>query len=309
VTHSLLLVTHGLVANQDGLTLHPDLLLWQDFLAKRKRQWFDCVSKNPLAMYAALQDIEPALLLASKLSLSQSQQAWVASPYHAKLSRDAVRVMPEGMLHWSEDDAIWACETLNPLFAEEGMKLHNIGAALLLLCDTAWHAYPATFAEIAGKSLPNRHPSGEDGGSLMRLMAEVQMMFKQSPAAHRRQRGEEDVHGLWFWGGCEVSEKEVSAKTSNSSRVNQCFHSQGLATRNPFLQSLVDGRNAKVMIAEPEELADMISQDKHLPKHVALLGEGFAVVLKPSLLPCFRKKSWLPVNVKIEAELLLNLVI
>ena len=287
----ILIITNGLIPNQDGLTLHPDLLSWQPLLVKRKREWFDCSSKNPMSMYAAMLGIEPASLLASKLSFNHGQQYWVASPYHAQLARNSVRVMSEGMLPWCAEDAIWACELLNPLLAEDSMQLYRIGAALLLVCNKPLHAEPMSFADIAGNFLPNRHPSGVDGGSFMRLMAEVQMMFKQSPAAHRRERSEVDVHGLWFWGGSEPD-------------CIEALPNKSVATRNPFLQSVVDAQDANIIVTEAERLAELIKQDSVLPKRVVLLGEGYAVSLKKSLLAGFGTKAWLPRDIKSEADLL-----
>jgi len=287
----MICITHGLISNQDGLTLHPDLLLYQLLLAKRKRQWFRTASYNPLALYANILDVEPALLLASKLTKNTAKQYWIASPYHAQLMRDSVRVMPEAMLPWCEEDAAWACEVLNPLLQEDAMQLHHIGSTLLLACDKPLHAAPTVFADIAGKMLPNRHPKGDDGGYVMRLMAEVQMMFKQSPAPHRRQRGEEDVHGLWFWGSCEASDlKTMPAKA--------------IATRNSFLSAVVDAKDANIIITEPEQLSELIKQGNDLPKNIILFGEDYAVLLKKSLLPKFAVKQWSPKAVKEESGLL-----
>jgi len=291
VSTSLLLVTHGLISNQDGLTLHPDLFLWQASLAKRKQQWFRSSSYNPLALYAKILDIEPALLLASKLPINNAKQYWIASPYHAQLSRDSVRVMPEGMLPWCAEDAAWACEVLNPLLQEDAMQLHNIGSALIVACDKPVYANPDVFSDIAGKTLPNCHPGGADAGYLMRLMAEVQMMFKQSPAMHRRQRGEIDIHGLWFWSACEPNNLETSA-------------SMTVATRDPFLGVIADGKGANITITEPEQLSELIKEGAGLPKQVLLLGEGHAVLLKQSLLPKFGGNHWSPKAVKEESELL-----
>jgi len=291
VSIPLLLVTHGLLSNQDGLTLHPDLFSWQRLLVKRKQQWFDCSSKNPLALYAKILDVEPALLLAAKLPKNTGKQYWIASPYHAQLSRDSVRVMPEGMLPWCEQDAAWACELLNPLLQEDAMQLYHIGSALILVCEKPLHAKPADFSDIAGKSLPNRHPKGADGGAVMRLMSEVQMMFKQSPAKHRRQCGEVDIHGLWFWGACEANNMETAP-------------AKAVATRDAFLSAMVDGKDANITITEPEQFSELIKEGAELPKQVLLLGEGYAVLLKQSLLPKFGGNHWLPKAVKEESELL-----
>jgi len=290
VSTPLLLVTHGLISNQDGLTLHPDLFLWQELLVKRKQQWFQSSSYNPLALYAKILDVEPALLLAAKLPTNTAKQYWIASPYHAKLSRDSVRVMPEAMLPWCEQDAAWACELLNPLLQEDGIQLYNIGSALVLACDKALHAESAVFSDIAGKTLPNRHPNGADGGYLMRLMAEVQMMFKQSPATNRRQRGEIDVHGLWFWGACVPNNLGT-------------LPAKAVATRDSFLNVIVDGKDANMTITEPEQLSKLIKEEAGLPKRVLLLGDAHAVLLKQSLLPKFGGNHWSPKATKEESEL------
>ena len=290
LNQSLLIVTHGLISNQDGLTLHPDLFLYQQLLAKRKRQWFQTASCNPLALYANILDVKPALLLASKLSKQSAKQYWIASPYHAQLSRDAVRVMPEGMIPWCEADALWACVLLNPLLAEEGMQLDAIGSALLLACDKPLHAEPAVFANIAGNTLPNRHPEGIDGGHIMRLMSEVQMMFKQSPAPHRRTRDEVDVHGLWFWGACEPCDLEnVPVKA--------------IATRDSFLGAVVDAKDANIIITEPEQLSELVRHHAGLPKQVILFGEGYAVSLKKIWLPKLAVNTWSPKAIKSESDL------
>jgi len=290
----MLLVTHGLISNQDGLTLHPDLFLWENSLKKYKRQWFKSSSYNPLGTYAALLSASPALLLASKLSLNTAKQYWVASPYHAQLTRDSVRVMPESMLPWCEEDAVWACKILNPLLSEEGMQLHAIGAALLLACEKPLHAAPAVFSEISGKSLPNRHPKGKDGGHFMRLIAEVQMLFKQHPAQHRRQRGEVDVHGLWFWGGVETRPLEPQIELS-------------IASRDPFLNTVCDAKNAKIIITEPEQLIELIRQGADLPKRIVLFGDDIAVLLKKSLLPPLGNKHWQAKTVS-DASMLFSLL-
>ncbi|MDQ6955032.1 MAG: threonine synthase [Mariprofundaceae bacterium] len=285
-----LFVTHGLTSNQDELTLHPDLFLYQPLLAKRKQQWFQTSSYNPLALYAAILDVEPTSLLASKLPENTAKQYWIASPYHAQLMRDSVRVMSEGMLPWCEEDAAWVCELLNPLLAEDAMRLYAIDSALLLACAKPLDAWPAVFANIAGKHLPNRHPKGVDGGYLMRLMAEVQMLFKQSPAPHRRQRGEVDVHGLWFWGACEPCDSEMPPAIA-------------VASRDPFLRAVVDGKDAVMIITESEQLSEFIKQGSDLPKQVLLFGENHAVLLKKPLLPKFTSSNWSPKAAKEESDL------
>ncbi|MDQ6995024.1 MAG: threonine synthase [Mariprofundaceae bacterium] len=288
--NALLLVTHGLIDHQDGLTLHPDLFLWEQTLLKRKRRWFASRPHNPLSLYAALVGTQPAHLLASKLTLSASvKQYWIASPYHAQLTRDAIRVMPEEILPWCEDDAAWMCELLNPLLSEEGMKLEHVGASLLLTCEQALHANPLSFADITGNFLPNKHPAGEDAGHLMRLMSEIQMTLNQSPAQHRRIRGDMDVHGLWFWGACKT-EQDIALKPIN------------IASKNPFLQALIEPKDAKIIITEPENLSHLVRQGSDLPKKVFLLGEKVMVCLNQTWLFHPRQQHWQTKNIRSEKE-------
>jgi hypothetical protein len=218
----------------------------------------------------------------------------VASPYHAQLGRDTVRLLPEGLFPWNEQDANWLCTTLNPLLHQDGMTLISVGAALLLSCSESMDVEPDRFGGISGQMLPNRHPKGADAGRFTRLLAEIQMFLHQHPAEHRQQRGEVDVNGIWLWGGAQwpqpINEKQIA-----------------VATRNPFLQSIVDGREAKLVITEAERMAELIKQAAPLPKKIVLAGEGHAVLLTKSLLPKFRKTVWNPKPQKAEVDLLLTM--
>jgi len=300
VSASLLIVTNGLVShsqisNQDGLILHPDLLLWEKDLPVRSRQWFECDKQIPLSVYAAILDVSPSLCIASQLTDSQSpKQYWVASAYHAQLTRDSLRVMPENMFAWCEEDARWLCGLLNPWLLDDGMQLKHVGAALVLECDTPLAMAPMPFADIAGNCLPNRHADGTDGGRMMRLMSEIQMILKQTPAPHRRERGEPDIHGLWFWGQGEASKKMPT--------------SFAVATRNPYLQSVVNGQDATVMMSDAEGLSSLMKHAQPLPKRVVLVGEKHAVMLNKTWLPYWSKRSWRPkkVNQNISFKLILD---
>jgi len=285
---SLLIVSNGLISYQDGLTLHPDLFVWQKALGQYKQGWFSSQAHNPLSMYAALNDhVQPALLLVEKLALKPAKQYWIASPYHAQLTRDSVRIMPEAMLPWCAEDAQWTCELLNPLLSEEGMQLHSIGSALLLSCEHVMDAKSVSFAEIAGKSLPNSHPLGKDSGYLMRLMSEVQMFLNQNSAPHRLERGEGGIHGLWLWGRLDEQPKDHRMMPA--------------ATVNPFLQSLVDGKDARLIMTEAEDVQKLVR--KSLPKHILLMADDKAVLLKRRIWPSFSTLNLLPKQLRNEADL------
>ena len=222
------------------------------------------------------------------------KQCWVASPYHAAVGRDTVRLLPEGIFPWTQQDANWLCAILNPLLLQEGMTLLPVGSALLLSCSESMNAEPVGFDAVSGKELPNRHPKGVDGGRFTRLLAELQMFLHQHPAEHRRQRGEPDVNGIWLWGAAKWPQ------VVNGQRI-------AVVTRNPFLQSIADDRDAKLMITEVERFNELVKQGIPLPKRIVLAGGGHAVMLTKSLLPKFGKAVWKLKSPGMEAELLSTL--
>ena len=292
----LLLISDALHGAEGGFVLHPSLMDYQPRLLKRQRRWFHCAEKTPLGWYASLVHSDPASLLAARCSdlPTDARQAWVASPYHAQLGRDTVRLMPEGELAWSETDAVWLCGLLNPLLGEECMSLHAVGAALLLACKNPLDTHPVSFASIAGGLLPNRHPDGPDGGRLMRLLAEIQMSLHAAThsTGQPTRDGQPDISGLWLWGATALPTVLPVDLPS-------------VATRNPFLQSLQveckQEHGAEIMISEVERLPDLLSSAA-LPKTVVLAGAGHAVCLKQSLLPSFTK-NWQAKSPATEAEL------
>jgi len=286
-----MLISDGLNRSGSEPAPHPALFSWQKAINGRKRTWFSCPDKTPLEWYAAMVDAPPAALLAAQCGgiPADAKQCWIASPYSGRLGRDQVRVMPEGSIPWFEEDAAWLCDELNPLLEGEGMNLLHAGAALLLACCEPIHARPQSFAMIAGKTLPNHHPEGEDGGRLMRLISEIQMVLHGKAAAHRA--GQPDIHGLWLWG---QSPWPVSVTKGMPA----------VATRNPFLQAVTEGKDAKVIITEVERMGELVNQEISLPKMIVLAGEGRAVLLAKSLLPVFAKPRWTPKSEQKEAVLL-----
>ncbi|MDX8391549.1 MAG: threonine synthase [Mariprofundaceae bacterium] len=291
-----MLISDGFIRSGSALALHPDILLWDKALSKYKRQWFDCADKTPLEWYAAIADVAPAVLLAEKSEdISENKnirQCWVASPYSCQLGRDTVQVMPEGAVFWSGEDAHWLCEILNPLLGEEGMRLHAMGAALLLACEQPMDAAPVSFAAISGQILPNRHPEGVDGGRLARLLAEIQMSLHGKHAEYRG--GQADIHGLWFWG----------ASPWPAGAPKQTIP---IATRNPFLQSVVDGKDAAMLISEAEHVAELLQLHAPLPNNIVLSGAGRAVLLSKTWFPRFGRRTWPVEACKTEGELLTQL--
>jgi len=280
-----LIVSNGLVSAGDQPQLNPEIAVWAEQLSAYRQRWFDCADKVPLGWYAALCGMPASALLASQGAATpkDTDQFWVMSPYHAQLARDSVRVFPEGLLAWTADDADDLCATLNPLLADEGMAIQRVGAALLLTCKQALKVSPQGFGEISGHLLPNKHHQGEDGGRLNRLLSEIQMTLFQHPSDDRKRRGELDVNGVWLW-SCSQHESDCAATAKHIA----------VATRNPVLQSIADGKDARLMITEAERMHELIQQKVPLPKRIVLAGEGYAVLLTTSWLPKFGKSGWKP---------------
>jgi len=269
----LLIISQAWIEHQDGVSLHPDLLLWQEQLNGYRRCWFESSPRNPLAWYAALNDAAPATLLAAACSdlPGDIRQCWVATPYHAAVTRASVRVMPEGQFPWRASDAAELCGLLNPLLADEGIELFAVGAAILCGCREPIDAFPQGFGAISGRGLPDAHHEGADGGRLNRLLSEVQMYLFQHPLRDRHERGEPEVTGIWLWSpiACLVPESVALP---------------AVATRNPALGSMVDGRDAGVIISEAERVGALLQAGAPLPHRILLAGSEYAVLLKRSLL-------------------------
>ncbi len=293
-----LIVTDALVANaavleDGGYLLHPSLQPWQNQLEKCSTRWFESRPQSAIEWYAAVAERDVASLLSSALDKNELEgfsQFWIASPFHARLIRDRLQVMPDAYFAWSESDAVWLCDLLNPLLNEEGMNLIRHQASPVLLCRNVLDAAPLSFAAISGHTLPNRHPEGADGGALMRLTAEIQMMLNQYPSDSRRAAGEPDVDGLWLWGGGLIK---------SASGINPV----PVATRNPLLRSVVDAKGAVVVISEAERLPDLIKEGQALPKRIVLAGGDHALLMSKALLPKFGKPSWTPKRVSAESDL------
>ena len=275
----------------EGMHLHPALAGDARALSRYRRQWFSVAEHNPLGWHAAICGVSPAALLAARCSFVDDdvRQCWVASPYHAMLGRDSVRVLPEGEMPLHAADARWLCDVLNPLLGEEGMRLHAVGGALLLACAEALDAAPAPFAAVAGGFLPNRSPEGADGVRLMRLLAEIQMLLHGKQTGHRGDQPA--IHGLWLWGACAWPQ-QVPAEIPP------------VATRNSFLQAVSDGQGARFIISDAEHVHDLLPKDAALPGIVVLSGAGRAVLLRKSLRPAWGQAQWRPKDVGSEKDLL-----
>lgn len=290
--HSIrnVIVSDGLIRTEQGYLLHPALFGWQKPLMKAKWQWFAATSMLPLEWYAEMHGVSPAAIVlpGAETVPQDAVQYFIASPYHAQMARDRIRVMPESMFPWSSEQGRELCDALNPLLVEDGLSLVPAGAHLLLFSRRKLDVSPVSFAELSGKYLPNRHPQGADGGFLMRLMAEIQMLIRGNPMHAPVQRY--PLHGLWFWGACELPSDPLPASM------------RPVATRNPFLRSLCEGRDASTIISEAELIGELLNE-KNSPKRWLLAGEDVALLATLRSYPWLSQRRCEPYNVQPEASL------
>lgn len=267
-----LIVTDALLQADGTLQIHPALAAWQDKLLQRKQVWDKADRISPLTYYAATLDASPASALANLFqSMPAAAQYWVVSPFHARLTRSSLRVMPDEMLEISEATLMALERLLQPLLDDFGLKLHVKGMVLLLSCERLWDVVMPDFAEITGQSLPDILPQGKDAGAWMRLLSELQMMLHQSPVMSDNHV---PIHGVWFWGhGCGVADLSEAP---------------AVATRNPLLLTLSQhlnlDRDAQCCVSEAARLPALLNGKSPWPEEVILRGAGQQVCLTNSWL-------------------------
>ena len=267
--------------------MHPALRETARSLSRHKRQWFAAEPRTPLQWYAAAQGwSEPlAALLAARLPQlpAATKQIWIATAFHALLLRDRVQVVGGSRLGLSEAALTAVADRLNPLLHEDGIELLPCGQLLLACADRLWRVDPLPFAAIEGKSLPNRHQPGVDGGKWARLHAEIQMLLGQS-AIETAQPGMA-INGLWLWGGAEFSAVQSRQWTP-------------AVTSDAELLSLLPAAwprqpERRLAILDADSVAEYLARYPK-PLRGLLLGAGYGLDLTPGSLFSLPKRNWQP---------------
>ena len=278
-------VTDAWYEHEGTLLLNPALQNYEHKLLNMKQTWSKTIEVTPLSWYAQhAQQPVAALSAAIAQNLPKgAQQYWVVSPYHARLTRSTLRVMPEAMLDWSAKEGQQVCTIVNPLLAEDGLELFMVGDVLMLAAQDVWQVDMPDFALVSGKSLPNQHESSKDAGLWFRIITEVQMILHQHQVFTKNGM---QIHGLWFWGQSETVADVHDLRLPN------------VATRNIYLNKVLKAldkqQDATVIVSEAEYLPSLLPTP--LPDHWLLLGAGRAVTLRSHWLTAalakVKKPSW-----------------
>jgi hypothetical protein len=263
-------VTDAWYEHDGQLLLNPALQAYEHHLLNMKQSWGKSRAVTPLSWYAkqAGQPTAAVLAFIAQQHLpAGTKQYWVASPFHARLTRSSLRVMPEAMLDWSAQEGQQVCAAVNPLLAEDGLELFMVGDVLMLAAQEIWQVNMPDFALVSGQSLPNQHEGSQDAGRWLRMITEIQMTLHQHQVF--TQSGMQ-VHGLWFWG---------QATMCDAVDIEALPH---VATRNIYLNTVLKAldkqRDASVIVSEAEHLPYLLP--KQLPNDWLLLGAGQAVTLR-----------------------------
>ena len=278
-------VTDAWYEHDGQLLLNPALQAYEHHLLNMKQSWAKSRAVTPLSWYAKQAGQPAAAVLASIAQHvpAGAKQYWVASPFHARLTRSSLRVMPEAMLDWSAQEGEQVCAAVNPLLAEDGLELFMVGDVLMLAAQDIWQVDMPDFALVSGQSLPNQHEGSQDAGRWLRMITEIQMTLHQHQVF--TQSGMQ-IHGLWFWG---------QAAMCNAVDIEALPH---VATRNIYLNTVLKGldkqQDASLIVSEAEHLPYLLP--KQLPDDWLLLGAGQAVTLRSHWLTAalakVKKPTW-----------------
>lgn len=150
-------------------------------------------------------ELPAAALIRNHLVGGAGDACWLcADPAWIQPDMSGARLLACGQLPLSMEEAEALAEPLQPVFADQGIKL-------VISSPQRWHLrVPADmplprFAapeQALGEDLYEHLPQGLEGRRWRVLFNEVQVLLHQHPGnIARRERGLPPVNSLWFWGG------------------------------------------------------------------------------------------------------------
>jgi hypothetical protein len=206
----------------------------------------------------------------------------VATPVHLLAGLEHLHLDPAGLPALTEPEWQELVSGFNPLFADTGHALSFDGAVALLASREPFAAVTHDPQPLAGRDAGAWLPSGAGGGSLRRLMTEIQMWLHEHPInAARSRRGLPPVNGLWLWGGGNEALVPGAALP-------------GLATSDAFLRRVWEAAGAacratpaslEAWLSAPNPIVtlDLVSIDRHPGTALQRLEEEWFLPLQHAL--------------------------
>ncbi len=135
-----------------------------------------------------------------------------ADPVHLAPDRDQVVMLPLSVLHVQADETRALKAIFNRIYEAEGYRLETPQPERWYLRVPApLNCVTHEPVVVAGGSVFEFMPQGEDGQGLRQLMNEVQMLLYEHPVNLAREAaGRPAINSLWLWGGGSLPETSVT---------------------------------------------------------------------------------------------------
>lgn len=148
--------------------------------------------------------VAPLTRLSDQLDAQLQGGYWLrADPVHLRADRNTVMLFEPQVLDLCADELDTLTNTLNAHYRADGWRFffpHPRRGYVWLPEDPCIRTYD--LAEVNGRSIDERLPSGPRGRQWQSVLNEMQMLLHASPINETRQRrGALPVNGLWLWGG------------------------------------------------------------------------------------------------------------
>lgn len=125
-----------------------------------------------------------------------------ADPVHLRPDNDQLMLFDASSLDLGMEEAQQLVEACNRLLREDGIELFAAAPERWYLrSDKPIRLHTSALSAAAGRPLRQYMPTGEEAGSWLGLMTELQMLLHQAPQNERREVvGELPINSIWFWG-------------------------------------------------------------------------------------------------------------
>lgn len=126
-----------------------------------------------------------------------------ADPVHLRVNASGMALYGAPLLQVAAEEAAALVESFNQALGGSGMRLEAPAPdRWYLRLGEAPELCTVPLAQVAGRDLHRRLPTGADAARFHRLLNEVQMLFHDHPLNRAREEaGRPPINSLWLWGG------------------------------------------------------------------------------------------------------------